>query len=288
MWYHVSVPNAATQSNSGTRKLGPWDVRVERDWARLGVLFNCRASRRTPDLERLLLDTARACPDNARLLPLVVTWLSQYGQFVARHRLKRLVQTELEPEHSSILGLIVEEAITAGGTRELLIVSEVCEPRRPAGPLARARRAEASLVEVAKRQASEASARWGAWAPPIEPKPDAIRSVSWLLEHNPELRERIVRKGDLRVSIIETLRRDAPGGTVSSEVALANLSGATRAAVRKALGALCLEGVVSVGAMPENGREHRVTLLSGAVPDTAACISDGSLLKPPSEGRVPQ
>lgn len=279
---------AAIQSNSGTRKLGPWDARVERDWARLGVLFNCRASRRTPDLERLLLDTARACPDNARLLPLVVTWLSQYGQFVARHRLKRLVQAELEPEHSATLGLIVEECIAAGGTRELLTVSEACEPRRPAGPLSRAQRTEASLAEIAKRHASDASARWGAWAPPVEPKPNAIRPVSWLLEHNPELRERIVRKGDLRVSIIETLRRDVPGGTVPSEVALANLSGATRAAVRKALGALCLEGVVSAGAMPEKGREHRVTLLSGAVPDTATCISEGRLLKPPSEGRVSQ
>ncbi len=155
------MPHAAIQSNSGTRKLGPWDARVERDWARLGVLFNCRVSRRTPDLERLLLDTARACPDNARLLPLVVTWLSQYGQFVARHRLKRLVQTELEPEHSSILGLIVEEAIAAGGTRELLTVSEACEPRRPAGPLSRAQRTEASLSEIAKRHSSEASARLG-------------------------------------------------------------------------------------------------------------------------------
>ena len=254
------MPDAATQSNSCTRELGPWDARVERDWARLGVLFNCRASRRTPDLERLLLDTARACPDNARLLPLVVTWLSQYGQFIARHRLKRLVQTELEPEHSATLGLIVEEAITAGGTRELLIVSEVCEPRGPAGPLSRAQRAEASLVEVAKRHASEASARWGAWAPPVEPKPDAIRPVSWLLEHNPELRERIIRKGDLRVSIIETLRRDVPGNTVPSEVALASLSGATRAAVRKALSALQLEGAVMIGDDATTKRGHTIKL----------------------------
>lgn len=254
------MPDAATQSNSGTRKLGLWDARVERDWARLGVLFNCRASRRTPDLERLLLDTARACPDNARLLPLVVTWLSQYGQFVARHRLKRLVQTELEPEHSATLGLIVEEAIAAGGTRELLTVSEVCEPCRPAGPLSRAQRAEVSLAEVSKRHASEVSVRWGAWAPPVETKLDAIRPVSWLLEHNTELRERIIRKGDLRVSIIETLRRDVPGGSAPSEVALAKLSGATRAAVRKALSALQLEGAVTVGDDAATRRSHPIAL----------------------------
>jgi len=160
------MPDAVTHSNSGTKKLGLRDARVERDWARLGVLFNCRASPKTPDLERLLLDTARVCPDNALLLPLVVTWLSQYGQFVARHRLKRLVQSELGLEHSATLGLIVEQAITAGGTRELLIVSEACEPHRPEGPLSQTQRAEASLAKITKRHASEASARWGVWTPP--------------------------------------------------------------------------------------------------------------------------
>lgn len=101
----------ATHPNSSIPKRGSQDDRVERDWTRVGVLFNSGASRQTPDVERLLLDTARACADNTRLLPLVVTWLSRYGQFVTRHRLKRLVQTELGPEHSATLGLIVEEAI---------------------------------------------------------------------------------------------------------------------------------------------------------------------------------
>ena len=91
---------------------------VERDWARVGVLFGCEPSRESPDLERLLIDTARKCPDNARLLPLAVTWLVEYGQFVARHRLKRLVQTELEPEPQAILGLLIEEAVRHGATRD--------------------------------------------------------------------------------------------------------------------------------------------------------------------------
>lgn len=235
------------------------------------MLFNCRASRETPDLERLLLETAQACPDNARLFPLVVTWLSLYGQFVARHRLKRLVQTGLAPEHSAILGLILEEAIAHGGTRELLIVSEVCEPRRPPGPLSQAQCAEASLAEVAKRHASEASARWGAWAPPVEPKPDAIRPVSWLLEHNPEFRERIIRKGDLRVSIIETLRQDVPNGTVPSEAALTHLSEATRAAVRKAPLALALEDVMHERPRLAERGTPCVSLPKAALPRSSRC-----------------
>lgn len=233
---------------------------VERDWARIGVLFSCEPSRETPDLERLLIDTARKCPDNARLLPLTVTWLVEYGQFVARHRLKRLVQTELEPEPQAILSLLIEEAVRHGATRELLIVSEECHPLSPAVPLSRVQRDRASLSLISERRASELSQKWGVWTPPVEPKPDAVRPVTWLLDQNIEYRERVIRKGDLRVSIIETLRRDVPGHSVASEAALSRLSGATRAAVRKALDALRLEGVIGLERDAMNERDHPVTL----------------------------
>lgn len=233
---------------------------VECDWARVGVLFGCEPSQRTPDIERLLIDTARKCPDNARLLPLAVTWLVEYGQFVARHRLRRLVQTELEPKPQAILGLLIEEAVRHGATRELLIVTVECDPLSPAVPLSRVQRDQASLANVSERRASELSQKWGVWTPPVEIKPDAVRPVTWLLDQNTEYRERVIRKGDLRVSIIETLRRDVPGHSVASEAALSRLSGATRAAVRKALDALRLEGVIGLGTDAMNERDHPVSL----------------------------
>ena len=236
---------------------------VERDWARIGVLFGCEPSRETPDLERLLIDTVRKCPDNARLLPLAVTWLVEYGQFVARHRLKRLVQTELEPESQAILGLLIEEAVRFGATRELLIVSEECHPLSPAVPLSRVQRDNASLAHISERRASELAQKWGVWAPAVESKPDAVRPVTWLLDQNVDYRERIIRKGDLRTSILETLRYDLPGCIAPSVLALSRLSGATRAAVQKALEALRLEGAVCVTTEMINGRDHAV-ILSGA------------------------
>lgn len=78
--------------------------------------------------------------------------------FIARHRLKRLAQTELEPGVSVVLGLIHEEAVAVGATRELLIVLEACKPRQPAGPLSCAQQAAASLAKMAKRRASDVSA----------------------------------------------------------------------------------------------------------------------------------
>jgi len=161
-----------------------------------------------------------------------------------------------------VLGLIVEEAVEHGATRDLLIVSEVCERLREPRPLAAVQRDGGPLARIAQRRASEASRRWGVWAPPVTLKTDAVRPVAWLLRHNPEFRERIVRKGDLRVSLLETLRRDVAGHTAPSESALTRLSGATRTAVRKALASLELEGMVAVGAEPGNERDHAVRLLA--------------------------
>lgn len=235
-----------------------------RDWVQVGVLFGCNPSGTSPDLERLLLDTARQCHTNARLLPLTVTWLVQYGQFVARHRLKRLALEELESEFQAVLGLIIEEAVEHGATRDLLIVSEACEPLAAPRPLAAAQQDDGPLARIAARKASDVSRRWGVLAPPVTLKEDAVRPVTWLLQRNPAYRERIIRKGDLRVSILETLRRDVIGHAVPSESALTRLSGATRTAVRKALAALELEGMVTVGAQRQNDRDNLVELRSVA------------------------
>ena len=237
---------------------------LEPEWAQVGVLFGCEPSGSAPDLERLLLDTARKCPENARLLPLAVTWLVLYGQFVARHRLKRLAFDELEAEARAVLGLLIEAAVECGGTRDLLIVSEVCGPRASPVPLSKVQRGRPALERIAEQRASELSRRWGIWAPPVALREDAVRPVLWLLTQNPEYRARIIRKGDLRASILETLRRDVPRHTAPSVSALTRLSGATRTAVHKALRALELEGVVTVGKTPPNERDHAVVLRTAA------------------------
>ncbi len=238
--------------------------KIERDWARLGVLFGCKPSGATPDLERLLIRTARHCPGNARLFPTVVTWLSKYSEYIARHRLKHLAATELTQSEKAVLGLIIEEALGHGATKDLQIVAEICLPRVEAGPLSDAQRESPVLAQIAEKHASEASRKWGVWVPPVTLKTDAIRPVEWLLEHNPSYLSRITRKGDLRVSILVSLRQDFPSQTAPSEIALARSSGATRIAVRKALRSLQLEGQVVVGPVPGNRRGHAVTLLDAA------------------------
>lgn len=218
--------------------------KLEPAWARLGILFNCAPSQRTPDIERLLLETARQLPSNARLLPLVATWLGAFGACVAKHRLRGLVVRELEPEHRPALGLLLEASIEFGAPRDLAIVCKVCPPAREPRPLFDVYRDTPSLAALARKNASEPSLRWGLWAPAVEPKADALRNTAWLLARNPELRPRFFRKGDLRCSILETLRRDL-GGRAASESALARRCAASRTAVKKSLTALIAEGEVA-------------------------------------------
>lgn len=211
-------------------------------WTRLGVLFGGNPARTSPDLERLLLNTARLSPASARLFYLAVSWLSQNGNFVARHRLKHLVEVELETNAQPRLGALLALAVKHGASKGLLIAAEVCckadEPR----PLFNVQRPSRALAEVAHQHACREGLQWNLWIADQPPKTDALRPAKWVIEHNPDYLDRIVRKGDLRCSILLGLRHDAPDHTVESEVALAAYCSANRIAVRNALDDLEREG----------------------------------------------
>lgn len=239
------------------------DIPIESRWSRLGAGFGASPAPRTPDIERLLVETGKELGDNPRLFPMAVTWLVHYSDFVAKHRLKRVAAEIKDREQRAALGLLLETAIEFGASRELRYALDVCAPISPAAPLYGFQRKNKIFAEIAAETASTLSKKWGLWTPEIELKDDAIRPVRFLLEQNPTLRGRIVRKGDLRASVLESLRLDA-GGEVRSESELARLSGATRAAVGAALKALVLEGAVRVMPRDTNKRDHRVVLVSAA------------------------
>lgn len=222
-----------------------------------------RPSAQTPDLERLLLETARQCHNNVRLFELATTWLSLYAPFVARHRLKSLVIQELDRQFQPVLGLILETSIELGASRELNIAAEPCKPAANGQPLFTVQRQDEHLRKLALKNASALSRRWGVWAPPVTQKLDAIRPAQWLLDKNPTWSARVIRKGDLRCSILEALRHDTQNGSVDSEAQLARLCSATRAATSKALNSLVQEGAVVIQ-RPANTRSHSVALAQAA------------------------
>ncbi|MBI1367238.1 MAG: hypothetical protein GC162_01145 [Planctomycetes bacterium] len=234
-------------------------------WSRVGVLFGSRPARTTPDLERLLLDTARLAPGNARLFYLAVTWLSRYGNFIARHRLKRLVETDLEADKQPILGALLALAVKHVASRELLVAAEVCSPADAPRPLFDVQRRSPALAKIAQNHACAEGLRWNLWLPDEPPKLDALRPARWIINQNHDYLDRIVRKGDLRCSILLVLRYDTPGGSADSEVALAEKCSANRIAVRNALDDLEREGYAL--RQPEPGaRNIRIALASSPAP----------------------
>lgn len=239
------------------------DITIAR-WSRIGVLFGSRPARTSPDLERLLLDTARLAPGNARLFYPAVTWLSRYGNFVARHRLKWLVETELDAEHQPALGALLALAVKHGASRELLVAADACGPADAPRPLFDVQRRSTALVKIAQDHACAEGLRWNLWLPDEPPKLDALRPARWIIDQNPDYLDRIVRKGDLRCSILLTLHHDTPDGCVDSEVALARKCSANRIAIRSALDDLDREGYALRQPQP-GARNIRISLPPAAV-----------------------
>jgi len=259
------MPNARFFTNwSATMPDPDLDNTIAR-WTRVGVLFGARPARRSPDLERLLLDTARFASEHARLFYLAVTWLSRFGNFVARHRLKRLVETDLEARHQPVLGALLALAVRHGASRELLIAAEVCRQADAPGPLFDVHRRSPAFTKLAHRHACSQGLRWNLWLPDEPPKHDTLRPARWIIDRNRDYLDRIVRKGDLRCSILLALRHDTPDGHAKSETALAEMCSANRIAIRNALDDLEREGYTL--RQPEPGaRNIRIALAATPAP----------------------
>ena len=230
---------------------------IEGRWARLGLRIAHAPTVVTPDLERLIIDTCGLLPHKPHLLPGLVTWIAMYGNFIARHRLRRLIQVCASTETKAVAGLLTELAITVGGPQDLAMTIESCVPLKPGKPLAVAHRADQTMMKMSEAYAADPAVKWGLWTAECDADPAYVMPVQWILARNPGIRDRVIRKGDLRSTILETLRHDT-GGVADSELALARLSGATRAAVHSAVYSLVQEGAVEVA--PHERHKRKVVI----------------------------
>jgi hypothetical protein len=212
--------------------------------AALGVLFNVQASPGTPDLEKLILDTARLAGEEIPAFTLAVTWLANYGELVARHRLAKMIADELELVHQPAMGLLLESVIqhTPKLAHHFALALTQCARAREARPLMEMDRANAALRRLSAASASSISRKWGRWLEPIELKSDAIRPPEWIGRNHPILATRALVGGDLIATILA--EASTRGGKFQSEVELAARCGASRPALRDALAKLRLAALV--------------------------------------------
>jgi len=213
------------------------------------------------DLERLLLDTARHTPEMARLFIMAATWLHAYGETIAKHRLKRLIDDELEPEYQPILGLLLDTAQQGTHPRDFDSIIRHLSPNPSPQPLFAAARQSEKLRTIVRRRASTLSRKWGLWMQPIEFKEDALRPASWMMARYPGLRTRADFRGDLRASVLAALRHDANAG--ESESRLAELAGGSRSQVRNAIENLLITGRAAV-CRAEDSNRRQVSLAGAA------------------------
>lgn len=201
-------------------------------WARLGIEFNVKPARATPDVERLIVDTAYYLPEFARLLPTVITWLSQNYRLVCRHRLARYTFDITDKDVSAAIGIILSESMNITNTDHFNLAIKYCTPTT-AKPLFEVDRKSEALERLAKSTASQISLKWGLWYQPFVLKQESIRPIEWIMSINPSLKRRALFNGNLRASILETLQFEPVSG--ESESALAKSCNATRKAIREAL-----------------------------------------------------
>ena len=202
-------------------------------WARLGIAFHAPGSDETPDIERLLIETASVVPMEPRLLPTCATWLMRYYRLICRHRLAGLAAQIPETDVSATLGLLLDTAKELTNTDHFNLAIKFCTPLKIPKPLFAVDRLSESLALSAQRNSSPMGCRWGLWCEAIALKEDAIRPLAWVMEQNPSLKWRAVFGGNLRASILEILSADLHAG--QSESLLARRCHATRKAVREAL-----------------------------------------------------
>ncbi len=247
--------------------------RLAAEWARAGGGFMAEPATYAIDLEHLIGRTAVAAPRDYRALAVATTWITQHSQLVDIRRLGK-VASELEAVPSAIFGAMIEIASEASSAVERLRpVQRHCRPLRKPRALFDRTDANPVLRKFAKEETLPAFEAWGLWQDELTLKFDALRPVSWILEHCPELRLRALYGPGLEAEVMHVLERGSATIAAIARKVDASYS-ATHAAVTRLQGRGSIESQDGHGVelstpvrnwidvYPAIARKHRATLAS--------------------------
>lgn len=247
--------------------------RLAAEWARAGGGFMVEPATYAIDLECLVGRTAVAAPRDYRALAVATTWLAQHSQLVNVRRLGK-VAGELEELPAAILGAMLEIAHETKSVADRLRTAQ-----RHCRPLQRTRalfdRTEASPVlrRFAREGALPAFKAWGLWQDELTLKFDALRPVSWILEHCPELRLRALYGPGLEAEVMQVLERgrttiaaiarEVDASYSATHAAVARLEGRGSVVSQNGHGVEISTPVRSwIDGYPDVARKHRASLKS--------------------------
>lgn len=182
-------------------------ARLAAEWARVGGGFMVEPAPYAIDLEDLVGRTAVAAPGDYRALAVATTWLAQHSELVNVRRLAR-VGGRLEELPAAILGAMIDIAREASPAADRLKSAQRhCRPLQEPRALFDRTAANPVLLRFAKEGAMPTLEAWGLWQDELSLKFDALRPVSWILEHCPELRVRAIYGAGLEAEVVQALQR---------------------------------------------------------------------------------
>jgi|SRR6185312_12579351 len=159
-------------------------------WARAGAMFNAKPSSESPDLEELLVDTAKAARGDARLFTMAASWLAENSQLVNQRRLATLIRQCLAGKECAVMGFLLDTAAHCSQARFDEAIS-ACEPAPRLEPVFDIYIRNPAIRRLAEKQASPLARKWNLLAPEIRLKPNAILTRARILANNPSYQKRI-------------------------------------------------------------------------------------------------
>jgi len=176
-------------------------IALHAQWARLGTFLRVPPTDEPVDVERLLIASAQAAPDDARLPMIVASWLAVYGAVVDADRLQALI-AELDavppagwPITSAILGaLLTWGADLNASAQALRLAATACRPLVSTQWLSRIMRIMEACGVDRRAEARPRFLAWGLWHTEEAVKVSSIiRPRGWIEVNCPELGDRFAR-----------------------------------------------------------------------------------------------
>jgi len=173
-------------------------VALHAQWARLGAFLRVASTDAPVDLEALLIATASAAPDDARLLIIMGSWLQQYAPVVDTDRLQRMIVEHDRiardgwPVTSATLGAALTWA-SDDNAPPLRQAAAACRPLDPPQWLSRVWAYVPALSALRRPDVMPAFAAWGLWHTDATFKTSIIRPRWWIEARCTELAARFAR-----------------------------------------------------------------------------------------------
>lgn len=167
-------------------------------WSNLGWRSTENLYEGDIDIESLISETTHAARFDGRLLPVLMTWIRDFGDLINKRRLLRF----LKQADTAVLGAVLEIGMENGSNQNFTPIIKRCHPLKPAEVLIKGLEEVESFIADQKSYGKKEFKKWGLYCTAIEFYEDAFRTREWVLKCNKILALRAVFGANVRSEIL--------------------------------------------------------------------------------------